>query len=146
MTNRLQLTGHINGRVNDKLITYVAAAPADIRSSACGSVLPFENADQAFNNTPNTGKIQLGYNNSFTIDLLTPNSYFEYSNDLGKVLVQPCVFITYDNISVRVNLSYDQGKLKSQYQEIHNSERVSSDDSVSNSEDQWVIFQKSAQP
>lgn len=142
MTNRLQLDGHINGRVIDKNVSYIAAAPSDVRSSELGSLLPFEISDQAFNNTPNVGSLQLGYNNSFHIELLTPNSYFEYSNEFGKVLVPPCVFITYDNINVRVIL--DSG---TPFKGILNSDRITSEN-VNNSpdpEDQWVTFKKHTQ-
>lgn len=144
MTNRLQLNGHINGRVIDKNVSYIAAAPSDARSSEVGSLLPFENSDQAFNNTPNIGSFQLGYNNSFQIELLSPNSYFEYSNEFGKVLVPPCVYITYDNINVRVLLDRDSG---SQFKGILNSDRIESEDvnNAPDSEDQWVTFKKYTQ-
>lgn len=133
--NRVQLTGHINGRVHNTHVEYLAASPADVRTSISGSGLPYENAHQAFEDTPNTGSLILGPRNRFSIDLFTPNSYYEYSNDFGKVLVPPCVYITYDQRTVRVRLASNHTKMC-----------VPIDDESEGSEDQWVIFKKFAHP
>lgn len=92
--NDLKIKGHIEDFVKDKKIYYIAAAPADYRSSFTGSGLPFYNQIQAFENTPNIGEIHLDEHNSFEIDLMTPNSYMV---GLGSVTILPTLYIEYLN-------------------------------------------------
>lgn len=90
----LKVKGKINDHVKDNMIYYIAAAPADFRATYTGSGLPFYNQLQAFDNTPNKGKIKLDMMNNFEIDLMIPNSYYVA---LGSVLVKPMLYISYYN-------------------------------------------------
>ena len=69
---------------------FIAAAPADYRSSFTGSGLPFANADQAFYGTPNRGKIAIHPDGTFTVRLRMPNSYYV---DMGTTLVPPTLHL-----------------------------------------------------
>lgn len=100
---QLVLRGAIKDTVTDGHVRFVAAAPMDRRASFSGSGLPFANAQQAFENTPNKGDIQLQMNNHFEIMLESiPNSYYA---GLGTVLIPPSVFIMYHNGSEIIKLS-----------------------------------------
>lgn len=90
--NDLQIQGKIIDQVKDNKIFYIAANGADRRASFSGSGLPFANQQQAFDFTPNVGEIKLGIDNTFVIDLITPNSYLV---GLGSVTVPPSLFIQY---------------------------------------------------
>ena len=90
----LTVVGEIDDTVKDNTIRYIAAAPADYRQSYTGSGLPFPNQLHAFERTPNKGMIKLGSKNSFSIKLMTPNSFYV---GLGSVLVQPTLYLTYIN-------------------------------------------------
>lgn len=94
--NRHDITieGTIDGTVRGGIIKYEAANPMDRLSSFSGSGLPFVNYQQAFDNTPNSGEMELSINNSFSVDILMPNSYYI---GLGTVLVHPTLFIKYNN-------------------------------------------------
>jgi hypothetical protein len=93
VSTKIVVKGTISDNVVDGRIRYVASAPIDRRSSFTGSGLPFANAQQAFDNTPNKGNIELRSNNTFEIKINEiPNSYYA---GLGTVLVPPSVFIMY---------------------------------------------------
>lgn len=87
------VVGSIKESVLDDVIYYVAANAPDYRATYTGSGLPFANAQQAFENTPNRGKVKL-LNNTFEIKLAFPNAYYKH---LGTVLVPPTVYIEYKN-------------------------------------------------
>ena len=73
-------------------IKYVAAAPADRRSSFTGSGLPFANERQAFSNTPNAGEVA-GSPQPASIRLPgAPNAYYA---GLGTLLIPPHVRVEY---------------------------------------------------
>lgn len=88
----------IHGRIMEKVVNnrifYFAATPADRRMSFSGSGLPFANAKQAFENSPNHGSLEIDINNTFTIKLALPNSYYA---SLGTVLIPPTLYIQYNN-------------------------------------------------
>jgi hypothetical protein len=88
----IEVSGRILDDVKDQTIYYIAAAGPDRRASYTGSGLPFANQIQAFDNTPNVGKVRLEFGNSFKIPLITPNSYMV---GLGSVTIPPSLFITY---------------------------------------------------
>lgn len=91
--NDIKVIGRINDTVSDKRVFYIAASPADHRATFTGSGLPFANQIQAFDNTPNVGMVELkGIDNSFEIDLMTPNSYIV---GLGSVTVPPTLYLEY---------------------------------------------------
>jgi hypothetical protein len=69
----------------------MAANPPDFRTSYSGSALPFASKDQAFEESPNIGKVTI-VNSKFTIKVLFPNSYMI---GLGSVLIPPTVYLQY---------------------------------------------------
>lgn len=85
----------VEGVLNDEIsgpLHYIAAAGADRRASYTGSGLPFANHSQAFENTPNVGKVEVGADRSFRIPLITPNSYMA---GLGTAQVPPTLYLNY---------------------------------------------------
>lgn len=105
----IKVEGRINEIVKDGTINYIAATPADYRATFTGSGLPFANQLQAFENTPNTGSVQLREDNSFEIYLLTPNSYMI---GLGSIQVPPTLYISYlneNNETKIVSIKVSQG-------------------------------------
>jgi hypothetical protein len=92
--------GTITDIVDNGKIEYLAAAPADYHFSFSGSGLPFANPEQAFGNTPNKGIIELN-GNSFVLRLLRPNAYYE---KLGKVLIEPTIYLHYMSGGVKRTL------------------------------------------
>lgn len=88
------IEGVIHDNVKDDTIYYIAAAPADHRATFTGSGLPFQNQVQAFDNTPNSGKIKLGFSKQFKIDLAFPNAY---QTGLGSVTIPPTLYVMYIN-------------------------------------------------
>jgi hypothetical protein len=88
--------GRIEEQVENNKIFYIAASPADHRANYSGSGLPFYNQLQAFDNTPNIGTLDVGYDNSFEIKLLTPNSYMV---GLGSVTIPPTLYIEFVDLN-----------------------------------------------
>lgn len=97
-TTILEIT--LNDELNQAKTTieFWAAAPPTLGVSFSGSALPYYDAEQAFNNSPNIGKFTPHFKKSI-IKLHTPNSYYSH---LGTRLIESCVSvkITYDNVSV----------------------------------------------
>lgn len=69
-----------------KMVMYWAAAPANFGISLSGSGLPFANAIQAFESTPNKGLLQVSNDNTLTIEMKYPNAYYV---GLGSLYVIP---------------------------------------------------------
>ena len=88
----LYLYGKLPKMPDEKTVTFIAAAPADVRASFSGSGLPFADKEQAFYDTPNEGTALIEPDGSFSIKMLTPGSYYV---GLGTVLVRPTVFLTF---------------------------------------------------
>jgi hypothetical protein len=89
------IRGSIKEYVVDRKLVYAAAAPADRRASFSGSGLPFPNANQAFDNTPNIGTVLTDPGSgSFTIQIKVPNAYYV---GLGSVYVQPKIYLNWHN-------------------------------------------------
>jgi hypothetical protein len=94
--------GKIKEGVQNNEVYFFAANPPDYRATYTGSGLPYANNDQAFDNTPNKGKITL-VDNTFEINLMYPNSYYV---GLGTVIVPPTVYLQYkNNEGIKRNLS-----------------------------------------
>jgi hypothetical protein len=89
------IVGKINDAILENEIEYIAASPPDYRTTYTGSGLPFANYDQAFDNTPNVGKVKVN-NSTFRIELMFPNSYM---TGLGSVTVPPTLYIKYKLLS-----------------------------------------------
>ena len=92
--NDITVFGTIDDNVRQNTIYYIAATPADHRATFTGSGLPFANQTQAFDNTPNKGKLTLESGNSFQIKLMTPGSYMV---GLGSMTIPPTLYILYEN-------------------------------------------------
>lgn len=88
----IQVNGMIHDIIDNKTVEFIAATPADRRSSFSGSGLPFPNAYIAFQNTPNQGTVYVNNDNYFSINILKPGSYY---TSLGTSLVPPTVYISY---------------------------------------------------
>ena len=67
------------------MVEYIAAAPADHRSSYAGSGLPFPNPEMAYDNTPNSGAVKTT-NGYFEIRISYPNSFYV---EQGTKLLRP---------------------------------------------------------
>lgn len=91
--NKYDITvkGQLAERPDHGFVTYLAAAPADHRTSFTGSGLPFANPVQAFQGTPNKGTLKLR-GTHFTLNLLYPNSYYA---GLGTVQIPPTLYVSY---------------------------------------------------
>jgi hypothetical protein len=88
-----------SGRIHDfgnRKIYYIASSPADHRANFSGSGIPFANANQAFQNSPNIGESELDINGGFSIPLLTPNSFMM---NLGSIRIPPTIYIKYMSTS-----------------------------------------------
>jgi hypothetical protein len=94
-----QVSGFINENVLNNKLFYDVAAPANNTFSYSGSGLPWPNQELAFS-AKNVGAVLLlestpnGEKNKFTIRFKMPNSYY---TDLGTVLVEPELYISYNN-------------------------------------------------
>lgn len=84
--------GAINTKVANDTMYYIAGAPPDFKMSCSGSALPFASQIQAFDNTPNKGKVKVQNDGTFEIKLLLPNAYYV---GLGTVYVPPKVYLQY---------------------------------------------------
>jgi len=85
----------IHGNIKNKLykllnkikirVKYWAANPATNGSSFTGSGLPYPNEEVAFQNTSNSGIINV-YDINFSLNLKAPNSYYK---NMGRDLIKP---------------------------------------------------------
>jgi len=74
-------------------VSYIAAAPADRRSSFTGSGLPFANERQAFEGSPNRGSVATDAQGAAEVTLAgPPNAYYA---GLGTLLVPPSLQVMY---------------------------------------------------
>jgi hypothetical protein len=87
----ITIIGQINEPILENEIDYFAASPPDYRTTYTGSGLPFHSYDQAFDNTPNIGKVNVN-NGKFKIELMFPNSYMV---GLGSVTIPPTLYLRY---------------------------------------------------
>ena len=85
------INGSLNESPEDGFLYYIAASPPDYHISYSGSALPFANKDQAFEGTPNIGRVEVSHN-KFTINLIMPNSYM---TNLGSALVPPTIYLSF---------------------------------------------------
>lgn len=92
--NKTDINVHvtITEPIDDGVVHYLAASPPDYRYNYSGSALPWANPIQAFQNTPNKGSVGEINGNSFSIQLLHPNSYYI---GLGTILVPPMISLFY---------------------------------------------------
>lgn len=95
----ITVKGKLTEKTIDDTLYYLAAAPADHMANYSGSGLPFANKAQAFDNTPNRGKVNIDYCNGFTIKMYLPNSYI---HDLTNKKIPPTIYIQYKNLNNQV--------------------------------------------
>lgn len=89
----LTVRGRVAEAIDGGVLRYVAAAPPDYRTSFTGSGLPFGSSKQAFDNTPNQGRVRVTPDGRFEVPLAYPNAYYDQS---GTVLVEPTLYLSYD--------------------------------------------------
>lgn len=89
------VVGRIKEPVKDGVVYYSAANPPDYRATYTGSGLPFANQHQAFENSPNRGRVSV-MDGSFEVKIMFPNSYYV---GLGTVIVPPTLYIEYQNMA-----------------------------------------------
>jgi len=90
-------------------VTYTASAPPDVRHSFSGSGLPFPNEMTAYENSPNSGRVDI-VNGHFSFDVVYPNSYYQKN---GSELVRPHVLFVIDNEYYDIGLGHNFVKYKS---------------------------------
>lgn len=73
--------------IEDPIIVFWAANPANYLTSFAGSGLPYPNPEVAYDNTPNKGAVR-SINGKFEFKVHYPNAYYI---GLGSVYVEPCV-------------------------------------------------------
>lgn len=91
---QIVVQGRITEQIKDNTVYFIAASPPDYRATFSGSGLPFYSQVQAFENTPNKGKIVVSIGVEFQIELMMPNSYYV---GLGTVYVPPTLYLEYFN-------------------------------------------------
>jgi hypothetical protein len=96
--------GLLTTKIDGNFIDYIAASPPDYRSSFSGSALPYANELQAFEMTPNKGRVSLKENNSFDFKLSTPNSYVD---GFTENIIKPFVLIKYVTKGIINNIYID---------------------------------------
>lgn len=97
----VKISGKVNENVKDNILTFSAAAPADRMTSFSGSGLPFPNAQMAFDNSKNIGSIKISSDNTFSLEMYTPNSYY-----VGMThKIPPTVYFKYNNGYKNKNIS-----------------------------------------
>lgn len=110
----LIVDGKFTDDVDGGTIKYIAAAPADYRTSFSGSGLPYYSKSQAYQNTPNSGSTTVSkVSRTFSIKLSLPNAY--YDND---VLVSPYLLIIYVKNGQEQTLKVDLGDAPFPYRSL----------------------------
>jgi hypothetical protein len=93
-SNNMTIKIRINENVSLNKVFFIAAAPAESRSSYTGSGLPFASPPQAFDNTPNQGQVALNTSHQGQIRIKLPNAYYA---GLGTYYVPPTLYLKYNN-------------------------------------------------
>jgi hypothetical protein len=89
-----EVAGSIRDTVTIQRLSYLASAPRQHITSWSGSGLPFANPLQAFQNTPNSGVVDLDKGNRFVFHVECPNSFY---TGLGKTLIPPTAYMYYSS-------------------------------------------------
>lgn len=93
-TNSSEPIVRVNGKIKDKYVPskselyYWAANPAQ-RNLSSKSALPYANPEQAFDRSPNIGKVPI-VDGEFNIEITYPSAYYV---GLGSVLIDPSLHI-----------------------------------------------------
>jgi hypothetical protein len=100
----VSVEGTISSSIPNNMINkiqYIAAAPGQRLTSFTGSLLPYTNANQAFESTPTKGMLQVGSNREFSLTIHMPNSYY---GNLGSVIIPPTLYLNVGNIKANIVL------------------------------------------
>lgn len=85
------VNGKFSEEVDGNIVEYIAASPADYRTSFSGSGLPYSNKSQAYQNTPNSGTATVEKESKmFSIKISRPNAYYE-----SDALISPYLLLLY---------------------------------------------------
>ncbi len=87
----LVVRGRVGPKMDDPMLEFIAASPADQITSFAGSGMPFANPEQAFDQTPNRGSVEVGVDQAFEVHVIEPNSFL----DRVSVKVAPSIFLRY---------------------------------------------------
>ena len=85
------IKSHIPDACDDGLVRYIAALPAERRTSYTGSAMPYASYEQAFEGTPNKGA-HLIMDGFVTVNISRPNAFYTC---LGRVRVPPTLYIRF---------------------------------------------------
>lgn len=113
------IRGYFTESIDDNVIQYISPSPPDYRSSFSGSALPYANEEQAFENTPNLGRVFLKKNNAFSFNLSSPNRYYA---DFTNKVEAPYVIINYKMGGIDKNLRINLDELSIPYRSLSHPE------------------------
>lgn len=88
----VEINGKVPGGKRGDELHFFAAAPAERRATAAGSGIPYANAEQAFDSTPNKGTLRLDEGGAFRLRMVQPNAFYA---GLGTRYVPPAVHLWY---------------------------------------------------
>lgn len=111
----------IDTPIDNDILYYMAARPADRRASFTGSGLPFPTQEVAMEDTPNRG-IARRETGEFIINVLFPNTYYH-----GSTKVPPCVHVLYHVSGIAHTRVVQVGEAAQHRDLIHPVARVSAD-------------------
>jgi hypothetical protein len=114
----MHIRGYFTEDIDNDIIQYIAPSPPDYRASFSGSGLPYANEAQAYEGTPNIGRVILK-NNTFAFNIATPNGYYE---DFSSKIVSPFVYINYKIGGIEKNLKINLLNSSIPYRSLTHSE------------------------
>tara|TARA_B100000405_G_scaffold247306_1_gene180737 strand:+ start:4562 stop:5077 length:516 start_codon:yes stop_codon:yes gene_type:complete len=112
------VNGKFSEDIDGNIVEFIAASPADYRTSFSGSGLPYANKSQAYQNTPNSGTATVSKESKmFSIKISRPNAYYE--ND---VLVSPYLLLLYSKNGQENTLKIQLGETQFLYRTLKREE------------------------
>ncbi len=107
-THDLVIQGKFKSTVDNNELYFIAGNPPAYITSFTGSALPFTNLEQAYEDTPNQGKVVVTENGEFELRLLYPNAFYE---ELGNYYIAPHVNLVYSigGVEKRLTLKLTNG-------------------------------------
>lgn len=91
-SRRIECTISLKDAQPNQNVRFLAAAPADLRTSFSGSGLPSPSMNHAFSGGHSCGSVHIGFDSSFKLVMPPPNSVW---SDGGRVLIPPTVYVAY---------------------------------------------------
>jgi len=86
----VRIKGVVREGTKDGVVNYFAPSPPERRACATASGLPFADAQQAFDGSPNKGSVRTNGDNAFQLEIQKPNAYYA---GLGTRFVPPSVHL-----------------------------------------------------